>query len=102
MNVPFSAFIAPFIAVSLEKHLPLTLSFPNSMDTGGLLSYNYTEQTVGSEAAHYVDRILRGAKPSDLPVQLATNSLAINLKTAQAIGLQISDEILQQTEAIVR
>jgi len=102
MNVPFSAFMTQFRTVSLEKKLAFTLSFPNSMDTGGLLSYNYTEQTVGSEAAHYVDRILRGAKPSDLPVQLATNSLAINLKTAQEIGLQLPDEILQQAEAIVR
>jgi putative tryptophan/tyrosine transport system substrate-binding protein len=102
MNVPFSAFITQFLAVSLEKHIPMTLAFPGSMDVGGMLSFNYTEQTVGSEAAHYVDRILRGAKPSDLPIQLATNSLAINLKSAQAIGLEISDEILQQAEAIVR
>jgi putative ABC transport system substrate-binding protein len=102
INVPFSPFISQYIALALEKHLPLTRAFPNSMDGGGLFSYNYTEQTVGSEAAHYVDRILRGAKPSDLPVQLATNSLAINLKTAQAIGLNISDEILRQAEAVVR
>ena len=62
----------------------------------------HTEESVGSESARYVDRILRGAKPSDLPVVLASNSLAINLKTAQAIGLVVPNDILQQAAAIVR
>ena len=72
------------------------------MDLGPLLSYNYTEDGIGAAAARFADRILNGAKASDLPVEIAPNSLAINLKTADAIGLEVSDEVLRQTDIIVR
>ncbi len=101
MLVPlFSSFA--FLQASIENHLPLSYSFPNLMDVGPFLSYNYTEQGVGSTAARFVDRILKGAKPSELPVEIAPNSLAINLRTADAIGLDIPDEILRQADIIVR
>lgn len=100
MLVPFAAF--DFIQVAMDHKIPLTYSFPNVMDVGPFLSYNYTEEGIGSTAARFADRILNGAKPSDLPVEIAPNSLAINLKTADAIGLEISDAILLQADIIVR
>ncbi|MEP7286393.1 MAG: ABC transporter substrate-binding protein [Chloroflexota bacterium] len=99
---PGSAGQSQFFQAGKQLKLPVTTSFPNIMDAGPLLSFNYTEQAVGTEAARYVDRILRGAKPSDLPIQIASNSLALNLKTAQTIGLPISNDILQQAGIIVR
>jgi putative tryptophan/tyrosine transport system substrate-binding protein len=93
---------ASFVEASLELGLPITTSFPIGMEAGYLLSYNITEQGVGAQAARYVDRILRGAAPSSLPVELAPNSLAVNLVTADAIGLEIPDDVLLQAEIIVR
>lgn len=92
----------PFIEAAMELGIPVTTAFPNAMDAGALLSYNYTEYDVAGQAARYIDLILRGAAPSSLPVELAPNSLAINLATAEAIGLNIADEILQQASIIVR
>jgi len=94
--------LVDFFQAGIKLKIPTTSSFPNLMDSGVFLSYNYTEDTVGAEAARYVDRIFRGAKPSDLPVSIANNSLAVNLKTAQAIGLNIPNDILQQAAIIVR
>src|SRR5690606_24094407 len=100
MLVPFSAF--DFVQPSIASQLPLSYSFPNVMDLGAFLSYNYTEQGVGSTAARFVDRILKGAKHSELPVEIAPNSLPINMRTADAIGIEIPDEILRQADIIVR
>ncbi|MEO8606431.1 MAG: ABC transporter substrate-binding protein [Chloroflexota bacterium] len=102
MLVPFAPNIRDFIQVGVQNKIPVTNAFPNIMDLGPLLSYNYTEDGIGSTAARFADRILKGAKPSDLPVEIAPNSLAINLKTADAIGLEVSDEVLRQTDIIVR
>jgi putative ABC transport system substrate-binding protein len=102
MLVPFSPNPNGFIQAALERQIPLAYSFPNAMDLGPLLSYNYTEDGVGSTAARYADRILKGANPAELPVEIAPNSLAINLKTATALGLDISDEILLQAAILVR
>lgn len=100
--VPFAPSPFDFVTLAKERQIPLAYSFPNLMDLGPLLSYNYTEKEVGTVAARYVDRILKGAKPSDLPVEIAANSLAINLQTAEAIGLTLSDDILLQADILVR
>lgn len=102
MLVPFAPDPTGFIQAALENKIPLAYSFPNAMDLGPLLSYNYTEEGVGATAARYVDRILKGAIPSELPIEIAPNALAINLKTADALGLDISDEILFQAPILVR
>jgi putative ABC transport system substrate-binding protein len=100
MLVPFSP--TGFVQYAIANQIPLSYSFPNVMDLGPLLSYNYTEQEIGASAARFVDRILQGANPSDMPIEIAPNSLAINLRTADAIGLEIPDEILFQADIIVR
>lgn len=102
MLLPTLGASPDFVAASIEFGLPLTAAFPNNMDAGPLLSYNYTEEIAGTQAARYIDLILRGAAPNTLPVELVPNSLVINLKTAEAMGITISDEILLQADIIVR
>lgn len=102
MLVPFAPNGTGFMALGVQNKVPVAYAFPNLMDAGPLLSYNYTEDGIGFAAARFADRILNGAKPSELPVEIAPNSLAINLKTADAIGLEVSDEVLRQTDIIVR
>ena len=102
MLVPFAPNASDFMQLGIDRKIPVSYAFPNAMDLGPLISYNYTEDGVGSGAARFVDRILRGAKPSDFPVEIAPSSFAINLETADAIGLTIPDDVLQQAAIIVR
>ena len=71
-------------------------------DDGGLLSYGPTRAEVYRALAAKIDRVLRGAKPSDLPVEQPTNfELVINLKTAKALGLTIPPSLLQQADQVI-
>jgi ABC-type uncharacterized transport system substrate-binding protein len=73
--------------------------FPRS---GALMSYFFNPIEVYAEAASYVDRILRGANPADLPVQQPTKySLVINLKTAKALGLTVPQSLLQRADEVI-
>jgi putative ABC transport system substrate-binding protein len=71
-------------------------------DAGGLIAYGISDVDLHRRAAIYVDKILKGATPADLPVELpARFDFVINLKTAQALGLTIPQEVLMQaTETI--
>jgi putative ABC transport system substrate-binding protein len=85
--------------------LQLPTSGPNPIDTkryGILTSYGMEVSASGKQAARLADQIFQGIKPADLPVETAEFFLAINLKTAEAIGLDIPDEILLQADIIVR
>jgi putative ABC transport system substrate-binding protein len=69
---------------------------------GGLLSYGVESVDVYRRAATYVDRILRGAKPGDLPVQLPTKfEMAVNLKTAKALGLAVPPSIMLRADEVI-
>ena len=69
---------------------------------GGLLSYGHDQVDTYRRAATYLDRILRGAKPAELPVQLPTKyEMAVNLKTARALGLQIPDKLLALADEVI-
>jgi putative ABC transport system substrate-binding protein len=91
------------VDVALERRLPTSGASADAVNQGNTLtSFGPTESSSGKQAARLAAQILRGVKPADLPVETAEFYLAINLKTAEAIGLDISDEVLLQADIIVR
>jgi putative ABC transport system substrate-binding protein len=69
---------------------------------GALFSYGPNYSALGRDAAEYVDRILKGAKPADLPVQQASRlEFVINLKTAKALGLTIPPSLLLRADQVI-
>jgi putative ABC transport system substrate-binding protein len=90
------------VALSTETGVPTISGDALFAAAGGLMSYGPNFDRQAQRAAYYVDRILRGTKPADLPVEQPTNfDFIINLKTAQALGLTIpQDVLLQATEVI--
>jgi putative ABC transport system substrate-binding protein len=90
------------IALVDRYRLPAMYYFPFFARDGGLISYGPDEADVFRQAAGYVDRILKGAKASDLPVQQPTKyELVINLKTAKALGLTIPEPFLQTADEVI-
>ncbi len=90
------------IALALSARLPNIFATPDFVRAGGLMSYGPDYQALFAHAGDYVDRILRGAKPSDIPVEQPTKfDLTINLKTAKALGLTIPDKILAIADRVI-
>jgi len=84
-------------------HLPAIYTNGTMTALGGLMSYNSSETDEWAKAATYVDRILKGAKPADLPVQQSTTyDLVVNLKTARTLGVTIPQSILLQATHVIR
>jgi putative ABC transport system substrate-binding protein len=97
-----SSVRARVIEFAREQHLPSATTFANYAREGGLLSYGVDMDPIFRSAATYVDRILRGAKPSELPVQRPTKfELAVNLKTANALGLTIPITLLGRADEVI-
>jgi putative tryptophan/tyrosine transport system substrate-binding protein len=98
-NVTNSATI---IRLCRDLRLPAIYPFRSFANNGGLMSYGVDTADVNRRAASYVDRILKGAQPADLPVQNPTRlELAINLKTAQALGLTIQPTLLARADEVI-
>jgi putative ABC transport system substrate-binding protein len=93
---------APIILAAARNNVPAVYPLSAFSRDGGLLSYESDPYTWRRAAAIYVDRILRGAKPGDLPVQLpAKYEMAVNLKTAKALGLTVPQSILLRADEVI-
>ena len=91
------------IAAAARQRLPAIYALREATDEGGLMSYGVGVAASYRHAAYFVDRILKGAKPRDLPVEQPTKlELVINLKTAKAFGLTIPESILLQADDVIR
>ena len=87
---------------ALKNRLPTVHGFREFVDAGGLLAYAPSQSELARQAAGYVDRILKGAKPADLPVeQPNTFELVFNMKTAKALGLTIPPSVLLRADQII-
>jgi putative ABC transport system substrate-binding protein len=93
---------ASIISAALRNNVPTVYSLSEAARGGGLLSYGYDQVDTWRRAASYLDRILRGAKPGDLPVQFPTKSeMIVNLKTAKALGLTVPQSILLRADEVI-
>ena len=94
---------APIISAAARHSVPAVYSQSFFAREGGLLSYGPDLIDFWRRTASYVDRILRGAKPAELPVQLPTKlELVINLKTAKALGLTIPETLLATADGVIQ
>jgi putative tryptophan/tyrosine transport system substrate-binding protein len=90
------------IAAAARLNLPAIYPFRFYAASGGLISYGIDQLETVREAASYINRILRGENPGDLPVQLPTKyQLIVNLKTAKALGLKPSESFLQRADEVI-
>jgi putative ABC transport system substrate-binding protein len=98
----FSAYTARIADLADKSRLPAMFGLREDVAAGGLLAYGPKYADLYRRAASYVDKILKGAKPADLPVEQPTTfEFAINLKTAKALGLTIPSGILAIAEEVV-
>ena len=90
------------IALAARHRLPAAYSFRNFVEAGGLMSYGTDQINMFGQTASYVDRILQGAKPADLPVQAPTRyETVLNLKTAKALGLTVPPGLLVAADEVI-
>jgi len=90
------------VALAAKHRLPAVYPWKEGVDAGGLMAYGASVADVFRRTATYVDRIVKGAKPGDLPVEQPTKfELAVNLKTAKALGLTIPPSLLQRADQVI-
>jgi putative ABC transport system substrate-binding protein len=90
------------ISLAVRHRLPAVYPFPLYAIEGGLMSYGFDSFDLFRRGASYVDRILKGAKPSELPVQEPVKfELVINLKTAKALGLNVPLQLQQRADEVI-
>jgi len=98
-----NSFRPRIVELAIKNRLPTI--YPNSqwMENNGLMAYGVNRNDLTERAAIYVDKILKGAKPADLPVEQPTKfELVINLKTAKQIGLTIPPNVLARADRVIK
>jgi putative ABC transport system substrate-binding protein len=89
--------------LAVKSRLPAIYFSPNFVEAGGLMSYSANITDLSRRAATYVDKILKGTKPGDLPVEQPTRfELIINLKAAKQIGLTIPQSVLYRADQVIK
>ena len=102
-GAPFFAARKRIVELALKYWLPAMYPRKEFVDDGGLMSYAPDLDDLFRRAAHYVDKILKGAKPADLPVQQATKfEFVINLKAAKQIDLTIPNRVLERANNVIK
>jgi putative ABC transport system substrate-binding protein len=92
----------PIVSLAAQNSVPAVYSVSAFARDGGLLSYGPDRLDIFHRSASYVDRILRGAKPADLPVQVPTKfEMVLNAKTAKALGLTLPQSILLRADEVI-
>ncbi len=90
------------VALTTKHRLPAMFNAREYAELGGLMAYGANVADLFRRSATYVDRILKGAKPGDLPIEQPTKfELVINLKTAKALGLTIPPSLLQRADQVI-
>jgi putative tryptophan/tyrosine transport system substrate-binding protein len=98
-----NAHVRKVVDLAAKSRLPAIYNFPEFVDAGGLMTYGVSQSDLSRRAATYVDKILKGANPGDLPVeQPAKFELVINLKAAKQIGLTIPPNVLARADRVIR
>jgi putative ABC transport system substrate-binding protein len=98
----FFAQATRIIALAAAARLPAIHSFRQHVEMGGLMSYGVAVKESFRRAAYFVDRILKGARPRDLPIELPSKlELVINLKTAKALGLEVPPTLLARADEVI-
>jgi putative ABC transport system substrate-binding protein len=97
-----NARLQDILTFAIDKGLPVSGPTSAQVEEGALTSYGIVHHAAGAQAARIADQVLKGADPGDLPVETVEFLLAINLQTAEAIGLEIPEHILKQAEIIIR
>jgi putative ABC transport system substrate-binding protein len=92
-----------FAELALEHRLPAMVTYANYVQAGSLMTYAPSQADQARRAASYVDKILKGAKPGDLPVEQPTKfDFVINLKTAKALGVTIPPSLLGRADEVIQ
>jgi len=92
----------PLARFALRHRLPGMFPFKENAEAGGLISYGADRDDLYRRAASYVDKILKGIKPADMPVEQASKyQLVINLKTAKALGVTVPSTVLARADEII-
>jgi putative ABC transport system substrate-binding protein len=101
-SIYFTRFAPQITRLAAQHRLPAMYATKLYVDAGGLMSYGVDFTTMYRKAASYVGRILKGANPADLPVELATKfETVVNLKTAKAMGIELPTSVLLRADEVI-